>query len=53
MIFLLQCDLGKWLYRSKRNNNFHEGFMFGLNVTKELLQWPEMDTRKRKWVRII
>ncbi|KAH7655975.1 NAD(+) diphosphatase protein [Dioscorea alata] len=52
VIGTIEFDLGKWFYTSKRNNNFHEGFMFGLNVTKELLQWPEMGTRKRKWVTV-
>ena len=28
----------------------HEGYMFPLLVKKELDKWPEMNTRKRRWV---
>ncbi|KAM0952760.1 putative hydrolase [Dioscorea sansibarensis] len=52
VIGTIECDLGTWLYKSKHNKSFHEGFMFGLNVSEELLQWPEMETRKRKWVKV-
>ncbi|XP_078444788.1 nudix hydrolase 18, mitochondrial-like [Wolffia australiana] len=42
--------LGKWRYKSKSQDMYKVGFMFPLNVTDELLQWPEMQTRRRKWV---
>lgn len=42
--------LGKWRYPSKTQQKLHEGIMFPLNVTKELVQWPEMEVRKRRWV---
>lgn len=47
----LQYLLGKWGYESKRHDIFHEAFMFSLKVTEELVQWPEMVSRNRKWVR--
>ncbi|KAJ0987237.1 hypothetical protein J5N97_005593 [Dioscorea zingiberensis] len=48
----VEFNLGKWTYKSKRSDISHEGFMFALNVTEELLQWPEMNSRKRKWVTV-
>jgi diphosphoinositol-polyphosphate diphosphatase len=48
----LLCKLGSWNYISKRYNILYEGSMFALNVTNELPKWPEMDTRKRKWVSV-
>ncbi|KAM0949104.1 putative hydrolase [Dioscorea sansibarensis] len=44
--------LGKWGYKSKRHDIFHEAFMFSLKVTEELVQWPEMVSRNRKWATI-
>jgi len=46
----LENKLGKWMYKSKRYGTFYEGTMFPLNVTEELSYWPEMESRKRKWV---
>ncbi|KAJ0981286.1 hypothetical protein J5N97_009541 [Dioscorea zingiberensis] len=48
----VECMLGRWGYKSKRHDIFHEAFMFALNVTEELVQWPEMVSRNRKWVAI-
>ncbi|XP_072991663.1 nudix hydrolase 18, mitochondrial-like [Typha latifolia] len=44
--------LGKWKYKSRTDDKFHEGIMFPLNVTEELVHWPEMDVRKRSWVTV-
>lgn len=51
-LFSLQNKLGKWYYKSKRQPTIHEGYMFPLLVTKELDNWPEMNTRKRRWVSV-
>lgn len=48
----LQGKLGKWYYKSKRQPIMHEGYMFPLLVKKELDNWPEMNTRKRRWVSV-
>ncbi|XP_020586132.1 nudix hydrolase 4-like [Phalaenopsis equestris] len=48
----LEGNLGRWLYKSNRNNVFYEGTMFPLNVTEELAYWPEMELRKRRWVTV-
>ncbi|XWS50861.1 hypothetical protein CRYUN_Cryun12cG0125900 [Craigia yunnanensis] len=48
----IECKLGKWSYKSKRQSIFHEGHMFPLLVEQELDRWPEKNIRKRKWVTI-
>ncbi|XP_057427902.1 nudix hydrolase 21, chloroplastic-like [Lotus japonicus] len=52
LFFLLQSKLGKWYYKSKRQPTVHEGYMFPLLVSKELDNWPEMNTRRRKWITV-
>lgn len=47
-----QRKLGKWRYKSKSHDAFYEGIMFPLNVTEELVRWPEMDVRERRWVSV-
>ncbi|CAA6664788.1 unnamed protein product [Spirodela intermedia] len=44
--------LGTWNYKSKTQDLYKRGDMFPLNVTEELLQWPEMESRQRKWVTV-
>lgn len=44
--------LGKWKYKSKTNDAFHEGIMFPMNVTEVLVDWPEMEVRERRWVTV-
>lgn len=46
----LQRILGKWLFKSKSNENYYEGFMFPLLVKEQLDFWPEKDIRQRIWV---
>ncbi|KAE8667766.1 Nudix hydrolase 21 [Hibiscus syriacus] len=48
----IECKLGKWSYKSKRQSIFHEGHMFALLVKQELDQWPEKNIRKRQWVTV-
>ncbi|XP_021292122.1 nudix hydrolase 4-like [Herrania umbratica] len=48
----LECKLGKWSYKSKRQSKFHEGHMFPLLVKQELDRWPEENVRNRKWVTV-
>ncbi|WOL08819.1 nudix hydrolase 21, chloroplastic-like isoform X1 [Canna indica] len=44
-------SLGKWRYESKSHcNKVHEAIMFPLNVTEELICWPEKTLRTRKWI---
>ncbi|MQL94206.1 hypothetical protein Taro_026863 [Colocasia esculenta] len=44
--------LGKWRYKSKAQDTYKLGYMFPLNVTEEMLHWPEMESRKRRWVTV-
>lgn len=44
-----QRRLGKWKYKSS-TQAINESVMFPLKVTKELVHWPEMSARQRKWV---
>ncbi|XP_039124144.1 nudix hydrolase 17, mitochondrial-like [Dioscorea cayenensis subsp. rotundata] len=48
----IESELGKWSYKSKSQDIMHEGVMFPLNVTEELVRWPEMNVRKRQWVSV-
>ncbi|WVZ15045.1 hypothetical protein V8G54_012611 [Vigna mungo] len=48
----VENNLGKWYYKSKRQPIMHEGYMFPLLVKKELDNWPEMNTRKRRWMTV-
>uniref|UniRef100_A0A1D1YAC2 Nudix hydrolase 17, mitochondrial n=1 Tax=Anthurium amnicola TaxID=1678845 RepID=A0A1D1YAC2_9ARAE len=44
--------LGKWRYKSKTQDSYKLGYMFPMNVTEELIHWPEMENRKRRWVTV-
>ncbi|XP_061339969.1 nudix hydrolase 18, mitochondrial-like [Gastrolobium bilobum] len=49
----VESKLGnKWYYKSKRQPTIHEAYMFPLLVSKELDNWPEMNTRKRRWLTV-
>ncbi|CAA2974574.1 nudix hydrolase 17, mitochondrial-like [Olea europaea subsp. europaea] len=50
VIGLLGDKLGEWIFKSKKQDKFHEGSMFSLLVTEELDVWPEKNVRQRKWV---
>ncbi|KAH0453336.1 hypothetical protein IEQ34_017660 [Dendrobium chrysotoxum] len=43
--------LGKWKYKSS-TQAINESVMFPLKVTEELVHWPEMSARERKWVSV-
>ncbi|KAK7398784.1 hypothetical protein VNO78_09957 [Psophocarpus tetragonolobus] len=48
----VESKLGKWFYKSKRQDTLHEGYMFPLLVKKQLDNWPEKNIRKRTWMTI-
>ncbi|XP_074570747.1 nudix hydrolase 17, mitochondrial-like [Curcuma longa] len=48
----IERKLGAWKYKSRTYDAYYEGIMFPLNVTEELGDWPEMQTRERKWVTV-
>ncbi|KAJ1437778.1 NUDIX hydrolase domain [Sesbania bispinosa] len=48
----IESRLGKWFYKSKRQNAVHEGYMFPLLVKKQLENWPEKNIRKRRWMTV-
>ncbi|KAG4999373.1 hypothetical protein GLYMA_08G055800v4 [Glycine max] len=48
----VESKLGKWFYKSKRQDTMHEGYMFPLLVKKQLENWPEKNIRKRTWMTI-
>lgn len=51
-----EVPLGVWEFRSKSSTVEDEclggckGYMFALEVTEELEDWPERENRERKWV---
>ncbi|KAE9597476.1 hypothetical protein Lal_00029850 [Lupinus albus] len=48
----IESKLGKWLYKSKRQDSLHEGYMFSLLVKKQLENWPEKNIRNRRWMSV-
>ncbi|KAG0476418.1 hypothetical protein HPP92_013259 [Vanilla planifolia] len=48
----LEQRLGKWKYASGAHSVINESVMFPLNVTQELVHWPEMGVRNRRWVSV-
>ena len=55
-----EVPLGVWEFRSKSSISTNaedesfggcKGYMFALEVTEELQEWPERGNRQRKWVR--
>ncbi|WOL11618.1 hypothetical protein Cni_G20382 [Canna indica] len=48
----VEHKLGKWKYKSRTYDTYHEGIMFPMHVTKEFGEWPEMHARYRKWVSV-
>ncbi|CAN8305374.1 unnamed protein product [Cochlearia groenlandica] len=55
---LREVPLGVWEFRSKSSTLEDDcfggckGYMFALQVTEELEDWPERDNRKRKWLNV-
>ncbi|KAH0452643.1 hypothetical protein IEQ34_019942 [Dendrobium chrysotoxum] len=48
----LELRLGKWRHKSGAHSVVKESVMFPLHVTEELLHWPEMGVRQRRWVSV-
>ncbi|KAI3466948.1 hypothetical protein Pfo_023611 [Paulownia fortunei] len=48
----VECELGRWVFKSKSCERYHEGFMFPLLVTQQLDFWPEKTARKREWMTV-
>ncbi|XP_020867860.1 nudix hydrolase 12, mitochondrial isoform X2 [Arabidopsis lyrata subsp. lyrata] len=55
---LREVPLGVWQFRSKSSTVEDEclggckGYMFALEVTEELEDWPERENRQRKWLNV-
>ncbi|CAH2038036.1 unnamed protein product [Thlaspi arvense] len=55
---LREVPLGVWEFRSKSSSLEDEcfggckGYMFALDVTEELEDWPERENRERKWLNV-
>ncbi|KAF8667295.1 hypothetical protein HU200_052966 [Digitaria exilis] len=57
LVFPKRTALGMWVFRSKSSpvsgdspRGACKGYIFALEVTEELQQWPEQDTHGRQWV---
>ncbi|XP_071702136.1 nudix hydrolase 17, mitochondrial-like [Rutidosis leptorrhynchoides] len=48
----VEVILGQWLFKSKGNDTYYEGYMFPLLVKGQLDLWPEKDIRQRVWVSV-
>lgn len=48
----VESMLGRWIFKSKGNDSFYEGFMFPLLVKEQLDSWPEKEIRQRVWVSV-
>ncbi|KAL3501965.1 hypothetical protein ACH5RR_036414 [Cinchona calisaya] len=48
----IEHELGKWIFKSKSQEIYHEGHMFPLLVTEQLDLWPEKNVRKRVWMTV-
>lgn len=46
----MQCELGKWSFKSKSQGIYREGYMFPMLVGEQLELWPEKNLRQRVWV---
>ncbi|XP_013584329.1 PREDICTED: nudix hydrolase 12, mitochondrial-like isoform X3 [Brassica oleracea var. oleracea] len=60
LVFPKEVPLGVWEFRSKSSSCNEEdecfggckGYMFALEVTEELEEWPERENRERKWLNV-
>ncbi|KAL8535905.1 hypothetical protein ACS0TY_011524 [Phlomoides rotata] len=48
----VECELGRWIFKSKSREIYHQGFMFPLLVTQQLDIWPEKTSRNRQWMSV-
>ncbi|KAL6219429.1 hypothetical protein ACLB2K_007188 [Fragaria x ananassa] len=46
----IECELGKWSFKSKSHDAYYEGYMFPLHVQEQLDFWPEKNLRQRIWM---
>ncbi|KAL6228322.1 PREDICTED: nudix hydrolase 18, mitochondrial-like [Fragaria vesca subsp. vesca] len=46
----IECELGKWSFKSKSHDAHYEGYMFPLHVQEQLDFWPEKNLRQRIWM---
>ncbi|KDP25791.1 hypothetical protein JCGZ_22513 [Jatropha curcas] len=49
---IVECELGKWSFKSKTHDTYYEGYMFPLLVQEQLDFWPEKNVRERKWMSV-
>ncbi|MED6107514.1 hypothetical protein PIB30_014810 [Stylosanthes scabra] len=49
---LIQGKLGRWSFKSKSQDTWHEGYMFPLLVQEQFDFWPERNHRQRTWMSI-
>uniref|UniRef100_A0A2P2KDE1 Uncharacterized protein MANES_02G077800 n=1 Tax=Rhizophora mucronata TaxID=61149 RepID=A0A2P2KDE1_RHIMU len=49
---IVECELGKWNFKSKTQDRYHEGYMFPLLVQEQLDHWPEKNVRQRTWMSV-
>ncbi|KAI4357554.1 hypothetical protein L6164_001494 [Bauhinia variegata] len=52
VIGIVECELGKWGFISKRYGTYYEGHMFPLFVKEQLDLWPEQNVRRRIWMNV-
>lgn len=50
VVGIVECELGKWCFKSKSRGIYHEGYMFPMLVGEQLEIWPEKHLRQRVWV---
>ncbi|KAL7132248.1 hypothetical protein ABFS83_12G059000 [Erythranthe nasuta] len=48
----VESELGRWVFKSKSQELYHEGIMFPLLVTQQLDFWPEKSQRTREWMTV-
>jgi len=49
---IVESELGKWNFKSRRHDVYYEGYMFQLLVNEQVEFWPEKDIRQRKWMSV-
>ncbi|KAL5745255.1 hypothetical protein ACOSP7_026401 [Xanthoceras sorbifolium] len=52
VIGTVECELGKWNFKSKSHDTYYEGYMFPLRVQEQLDIWPEKNVRERAWMSV-
>ncbi|KAL4574347.1 hypothetical protein LXL04_021176 [Taraxacum kok-saghyz] len=52
VVGIVECVLGKWMFKSKSQAIYHEGYMFPMLVAEQLELWPEKNLRQRVWMKV-